>query len=172
LGAAPAWAAGGEWRPVYDTVMMWINSAILFGIIYKFGRKPLMAFLRGQGDEVAKELQDVEDRRLAVARELADLKQMMEARDSQLADLKARMAEEGELSRKRIIEQAQAEAQRLLEEAGQRTGHQIEVARHQFRADLVDLAIRLATERLPSVITPEDSQRLVGEYIQDALPSA
>ena len=172
LVASPAWAAGGGWRPIWDEVMMWVNFLILSSLIVKYGRKPLLAFLKGQGDEVARTLDEAEAGRRAAAAELDAMRKSIRERDARMAEIRARMIQDGELFKRRIVEQAQEEARFMLEEAGRRTGHEIEAARVRFRDELVDLAIRLATEGLPTVMTPEDDRRLVGKYLDESLSAS
>ena len=64
FAAAPASASSGEWRPVYDEVMLWVNFFILAFIIVKYGRKPLMNFLNGQKDEIADQIHRFRKRKM------------------------------------------------------------------------------------------------------------
>ncbi|MBW1989183.1 MAG: ATP synthase F0 subunit B [Deltaproteobacteria bacterium] len=169
-GASPAAAAQPGWRATYDTVMMWVNFLILAGVIYKFGRKPLLDFLRGQGQEVADQIEAVEKRRRRAAEDLAELEKKASQRDARMKALVERMEKEGALLKEKIIEQAQQEARHLLEDTGRRAGYQIEAAKKKFRSELVDMAVDMAREALPRVITPEDRKRLLSDYIQKGLP--
>ena len=38
--------SGGTWRSTYDLIMRWANFLILAFIIFKFGKKPLINFMK------------------------------------------------------------------------------------------------------------------------------
>ena len=57
----------------------------------------------------------------------------------------------------------------MLEEAKLRVDYRIQQAKKMLKAELVDAAIDLAIEKLPKVITEEDNQKLIQQYIASAV---
>ena len=63
LMAGSCWAdeGGSTWRSTYDEVMLWLNFGILAFLLVKYGRAPLIAFLRGEAKRTAEEIERVEE---------------------------------------------------------------------------------------------------------------
>jgi F-type H+-transporting ATPase subunit b len=156
---------GSNWRPTYDLVMLWINFGILVFVGVKFGREPIMNFLRGREYEVANEIGQIEKEREAILAKVRETRKLVDESESQFADLKQKVIEQGEKRKQEIIEEAQQQSQAMLETAKQKIGNKLLQAKNKFRAEMVDEAIALALERLPKEITEEDNQRLVDQYM-------
>ena len=50
LEALSAETSGG-WRPLYDEILLWFNFGILVFIFIRYGKTPLMNFLRGRKEK-------------------------------------------------------------------------------------------------------------------------
>ena len=53
----------GNWRSTYDVVMLWLNFLILVFLLIKFAKDPIKNFLKGQQDELSKEIGGLEQQR-------------------------------------------------------------------------------------------------------------
>jgi len=164
--AAAAAAAGDGWRPTYDLIMRWLNFAILAFILVKYGRKPLVDFFRGQRDKVKAELDRMESERVAARKKLEDMQAEKEASRRRLQALKERIVEQGEKRKQQLIDSATAESKVVMESAARKVDYQVIKARRQLRAELVDMAVNRALERLPREITREDNQKIVRQYLE------
>jgi F-type H+-transporting ATPase subunit b len=156
---------GRDWRSIYDHVMEWINFSILFFIIFKYGRRPLMNFLRGQKDEIAKEFERVEAQKVQALAKVREVTDALEESKVRLPELKARLIEKGERRKEELIEEAHAQRLRIMEGARIKIEHQIVRAREKLCLQLLDMAVDEALERLPGLITAEDKQRQVEKYM-------
>jgi F-type H+-transporting ATPase subunit b len=164
-GTAFAAEGGRDWRSIYDHVMEWINFSILFFIIFKYGRRPLMNFLRGQKDEIAKEFERVEAQKVQALAKVREVTDALEESKVRLPELKARLIEKGERRKEELIEEAHAQRLRIMEGARIKIEHQIVRAREKLCLQLLDMAVDEALERLPGLITAEDKQRQVEKYM-------
>jgi F-type H+-transporting ATPase subunit b len=156
---------GRNWRTIYDHVMEWINFSILFFVIFKYGRGPIMNFLRGQKDEIAKEFATVEaqkEQALAKVREVTDA---LEESKVRLPELKARLIAKGERRKEELIGEARAQSLLIMEGARHKIEHQIIRARQKLSLQLLDMAVEEALEKLPGLITTEDRQHQVEKYL-------
>jgi len=174
LLAAPvvqAAAGGGGWRPVYDTVMMWINFLILAAVLVKFGRPPLMRFLRGRSRQWQQDIEALEQRRDAAHARIQDAEAQLAARDAAFDRLRERIVQQGQRERQQLVDEARRQSATMLEEARRRVAHHIRQAHQTLRDELVDLAMDTATARLPAVLTDDDHERFAGRYV-DATRSA
>ncbi len=160
----------GNWRATYDIIMMWVNFGILAFVIIKFGKEPVMNFLKSQKDEVAFTINEIEDEKKKVEAEIAKVKQKLADRDVYFKELKKRTIKRGELEKQKIIDEANEQTRIMMEMAAKKIEYHIISAKKKFRDELIDMAIDLAAKKLPKEITEEDNQRMVEHYIMAALP--
>ncbi|MEZ4525498.1 MAG: hypothetical protein R2941_06205 [Desulfobacterales bacterium] len=159
-------AAG--WRPTYDLIMLWVNFGILAYILVRFGKKPLMNFLRSQKDELAEEIGSLEKKKSQVVAEIEKTRQTLADSESYFAELKEKIIQQGEQKREEIIRQAQQQTETMMEIAKQKIGGRILAAKREFKAELVDAAFDLAEERLPREVNDADNSRLISVYMSTA----
>lgn len=168
FSAAPAAAAEGSWRPVWDSVLLWLNFLILVGVFYRYGRKPLLEFLRGRKVELHRELRTLETQRDALREQIRELRAALEAGEDRFAQLKARILEQGERERQQIVEQAREHSTYVLEAAKERIRNRLLHAKDTFRQELIDEAMDLATRRMAQEITENDNRNLIQQFLDDA----
>ena len=170
--AFPASAAENtpSWRPTYDLIMMWVNFLILFGVLYKFLKTPLADFIQGKKYEMEKELNKAEEQKQLAQEKIQESLKMLEEGEDRFNKIKERIVAQGEAQKAKIIEEAQNQSQYMLTEAKRKIDSQIVRAKEKFRMQLVDRAFDLALQRLPGMITKEDSDKFVEDYIKNAIP--
>jgi F-type H+-transporting ATPase subunit b len=164
-GEALAEEAGGDWRKSYDVVMLWVNFGILAFVLVKFGKDPVMRFLRIRRDEVAAEIRDLENEKALVTEKINEARQAMAASDARFAEMKSAILRMGEKRRQDLINDAEQESRFMMELAQQKVGGYILAAKRAFKEQLIDAAVNLALKRLPDHITDEDNQQMVDLYL-------
>ncbi len=154
-----------DWRTIYDNIMIWVNFFILAYVIYRFGRKPFLNFLKGRQNEVAEEIKELEDRKKAFESQIQEARQMITESSTRFEKIKSRIAEEGKRKRQQIIDQANKQSRKLLEMEKKKATNQILQARHLLLAELADKASDMALNRLPKEITESDQNNMLSLYI-------
>jgi F-type H+-transporting ATPase subunit b len=167
-----AWAAEGSGftRATWDEIWRWVNFIILFGVIIKFGRRPILNFLDKQKEDVAQSINKLEERKRDVQETLQESQRQLTASEERLASIKGRIISEGENRKAKIIADAQEESRILLETAQLRIEHQIREMHTQVKTELIDTATQIALTKLPGLLTSEDEDRMVGQWM-DAVQS-
>ena len=155
----------GDWRPTYDLLMKWINFGILVFVIVKFGKKPLMGFLRSQKEVVADEMGGLEKRKAEVVKEIKKTEDILEASDVHFSELKDKIIKQGTRKKQEIIESARQQSSIMMEMAKKRIANQIVQAKRDFKSELVNNAIDMAGKRLPDEITDKDNDLFINDYI-------
>jgi len=170
LMAGSCWAGegGSTWRATYDEVMLWLNFGILSFLLVKYGRAPLIAFLRGEAKRTAEEIERVEESKRRTDEKVQEMISADENRRERLQSLKERLIREGERKRLEIIESARNEGRSMLEQTRLRIDYQIVEARERLKAELIDQAVEAALRRLPGVLTADDQKKLVETFIKEA----
>ncbi|MGD8980872.1 MAG: ATP synthase F0 subunit B [Desulfobacterales bacterium] len=154
-----------SWRPMYDLILRWINFGIIAFVIVKYGKTPIMNFLRGQKDKLAQEINQLEnEKKDATAKVMETLKSVDES-EVRFADLKDRIIQQGEKKKTEIIESAQNQSKMMLEDAKRRIDSHFLQAKNEFKAELIDIAMDMAMGRLPEVITPEDNDKFTRLFL-------
>jgi F-type H+-transporting ATPase subunit b len=171
LGIGVTDALGAEaatgWRPTYDLVMRWLNFGILVILFFKYARKPLVSFLKGQASQIEKNIQSVEAEKDAIEARVRELEEQQAQSRKRFKAIEERIKAHGELKKQSIIEDAHKESQLLLESAKRRMAFEIIVARQNLRNEIVDQAVDLAIQKLPQHMTDEDASAALQSNLED-----
>lgn len=165
-GEALAAETGGDWRPTYDLVMRYVNFLILLFLILKYARKPLVNFFKGKSEDVKNDIQKIEEAKQAIENQVKALLKERDRSREKFNLLKERIIAQGQTKKQSIIDDAKQEGRLLVQNAQHKITHQISTARRHLRAEMVDMAVDLAMERLPQQITDQDNQRLLDQYLE------
>ncbi len=154
-----------SWRPIYDLILRWINFGIIVFLIVKYGKTPIMNFLRGQKEKLAHEIKRLEDKKEGIAANVEEAHKTIDESEVRFAKLKERIVRQGEKKKEAIIQSAQNQSKMMLEDGKRRIDTHFIQAKNKFRAEMIDRAIELAMERLTKEITAEDNDKLTIEYL-------
>jgi F-type H+-transporting ATPase subunit b len=161
--------SSGSWRFIYDEVLLWINFLIIVFVFIKYGKTPLMNFLRGQKDKIARELEKIEHKKKEAIDKIDEARITLEESQERFAVLKERIVNQGEKKKQEIIKEAHHLSEVMIEDAKRKIEYQILQARNTIRAQMLNAAIDLAMGRLPREITDEDNEKFIDQYIASAM---
>jgi F-type H+-transporting ATPase subunit b len=153
------------WRPIYDLILRWINFGIIVFLVNKYAKTPIMNFLRGQKEKLAREIKRLENKKQGITATIEETLKTIDESEVRFAELKERIVRQGEKKKEAIIQTAQKQSKMMLEDAKRRIDTHFIQAKNKFRAEMIDRAIDLAVERLPKEITAEDIEKLTIEYL-------
>jgi F-type H+-transporting ATPase subunit b len=167
LGGHEAFAAEktSNWRPTYDLIMRWVNFGIIVFILNRYAKTPLKNFLRSKKEDLAQEIDELEEKKEDANAKIRETQKTIEESDVRFAELKARIVQQGEREKLKIVESAQQQSRAMLADAKRRIDASILQARNTVKGELIDAAIDLAMERLPQEITAVDNEKFVTEYL-------
>ncbi|MBW1747577.1 MAG: ATP synthase F0 subunit B [Deltaproteobacteria bacterium] len=154
-----------NWRPMYDLILRYINFGIIVFLIIKYGKTPIMNFLRGQKEKLAKEIKRLEDEKEDVASQVKEMIKTIDESEERFEELKERIVHQGEKKKVEIIQTAQAQSESMIVNAKQRIESHFLQAKNDFRAELIDNAIDLALERFPKEMSPEDNENFTRDFL-------
>lgn len=155
-----------SWRPIYDLILRWINFGIIVFLIVKYGKTPLMNFLRGQKDKLAQEINRLENEEEDVKVKIKETLKTVDESEIRFSELKDRIVQQGKKKKTEIIESAQNQSKMMLEDAKRRINTYFLQAKNEFRAELIDKAMNMALEQLPGEITPEDNEKFTRVFVE------
>lgn len=172
MSAGMAFAAGaGEsvWRPT-DTYKV-MNFTVLVVFLYFILRKPVSQFLNGRIAGIEQQLADLEARKISAEKELAEYRRQLEAMDAEARTILEQYREQGEAARARILAEAEVSAAKMREQARRNMEHEFARARVQLQAEVMEKALARAEALIREKISPEDHERLTGEYLKKVVAS-
>ena len=155
-----------NWRPTYDLILRWINFGIIAFVIVKYGKTPIMNFLRGQKEKLAQEINRLENEKEDAKAKIKETLKAVDESEIRFSELKDRIVQQGEKKKTEIIESAQNQSKMMLEDAKRRIGTHFLQAKNEFRAELIDRAMDMAIKRLPSEITSEDNDKFTRLFLE------
>jgi len=159
LFASNALASDQGLRPIWDEVMLWVNFFILVFFIVKFGKRPFVNFIIGQKEEISDEIQRLQKQKTAIEAKIKKTQSMVDESSIRFDQIKARIIEDGEKARQKIIDNAKEQSKTIIELEKLKASTQVTNAKDLFLSEMVDEATALALKRLPSLITDQDHQK-------------
>lgn len=154
------------WRPMYDLSLRWINFGIIAFLIVKYGKTPIMNFLRGQKDKLEQEINQLENEKEDAKAKIKETLKTVDESEVRFSELKDRIIQQGEKKKTEIIESAQNQSKMMLEDGKRRIDTYFLQAKNEFRAELIDRAMDMAMERLPREVTPEDNDKFTRIFLE------
>lgn len=106
-------------------------------------------------------LAEAEETRAALERDVREL-------PATIANLKADIRSTADRQRANLLEVARRAADRIRADARLLAEHEVAAARHALRTEVVEEAIRQATDLIRAGIRAEDQERLVRDFVQSA----
>lgn len=161
-GAHGEAAAHGE--SIWVTLSRLANFAILAGLLYWLGRKPIADHLVARHAQIRKDLVVAAEMKTTATARLAEIEAKLAALPAELDALRTRGAEELAAERSRIRAVAETERDRLVDQARREIATQTRNARAMLRAEAATLAVDVAGTRLRQTLTPAEQSALVDQY--------
>ena len=167
-GVAIAENTSGTWRSTYDGILLWVNFFIIVFLVVKFGKTPLMNFLRSQKEKLSEEISRIEEEKNNTCAGIKNAHEKIEKNKIHLEELKKRFIRQGETEKKKILEDANQQSMLMIENAKQKIEARIQQKKDAFRSEMIDAAFDMANKKIPQVINEEDNKKLVDIYLENA----
>ena len=169
LGAGLALASEGGGHhvtpPNMDLVFRLMNFAVLAGVLVMVLRKPLKSGLKGRIDTIKAELAELEARREEAQREFATVEKRLKDAEGERDAILAEFRAQGDREREKILNNAQAMAERIKSQAQFTIEQETASAKAELRREIAEISANLAEDLLKQKITADDQTRLVDEYL-------
>jgi F-type H+-transporting ATPase subunit b len=156
------------WRPTGMPVpfgALALNAAILYFLLFKYGRKPIGAALRQRKLGIMKGIEDAAKMKAAAEARLAEYQKKLDDIDSEVARIHREMKESGEAESARILSEAKERRARMERDARTLIDQELKAARESLLRDTVRAAVKSAEATLTAKISDADQQRLADEYL-------
>ncbi len=152
-------------RKIWNIVWRFINFFILAFLIVKYGRKPFKEFLSKHSTDINEEMEHGRKLLTEAEAEYQETQVKLDQIEHLIGEVQEYMKTDGERNRQRILDDAQARAAQIMEDARERANTMIGKAREEVRKELIEMAWREAENLIRENISPEDQDRLIGQYV-------
>ncbi len=148
-------------------VALVLNAALLFGLYYWKGRKPIAIGLKNRRAEIAKEIEEA-GRLKAAAEERAKVYQAKLGKlEEELVTAREALLKAGQAERDRAVADAKEKAERMRRDAEFMVQQEMKQLLIDIHREAASAAVLGAEELLRKRLTPADHERLADEYLSD-----
>lgn len=156
------------WRPTGMPVpfgALALNAAILYGLLFKFGRKPIGDALRKRKHDIVKSMEEAAQVEAEAAARLAEYQRKLDEIDADIARILSEMKESAEAESARILSEAKERRARMERDAHLLIEQELKVARETLVRETVRAAVKSAESSLTAKVGDADQQRLGDEFL-------
>lgn len=149
--------------------IMLFNFAILVGLYYALGKKPITEALKLRRTVVAKEIEEAQRMKREAEARAKQYQAKLATLSEELEATKQALVEAGKGERDRIIKEAQEKAERMVRDATFLLEQEVKQMRQDLVRETVEVAMTAAEELLKKRMTPADHERLADEYLSELI---
>jgi F-type H+-transporting ATPase subunit b len=156
------------WRPKGMPVpfgALALNAAILYWLLFKFGKKPISDALKARKLGIMKGMEEAAKVKAEAEASLAKYQAKLDNIEQEIARIKQDMKEAGEAESARILSEAKERRARLERDAHTLIEQELKAARESLLRDTVRAAVKSAEQTLTAKVGDADQQRLADEYL-------
>lgn len=172
-GATVVWASGGgsgeaAHHNAWNDVDTWkaLNFVVLVLGCFFIARKPVAQFFSSRTKGIEEELTDLEQKKADAERKLAEYETRFRNLEQESEKIVEDYIKQGEEAKKRILEEAEAQAEKLEDMAKRNIEQEFKAAKALLKQEVVDRAMEQAEALIKKSITTQDQNRLVDEYLK------
>lgn len=142
-----------------------INSAILFTLLYKVGRKPIVEGLAKRREQIMRGMEEAAAMRNEAVEQLKAYEAKLASVDAEITRIRKDMREAADTERAAILAEAKKRHERMERDAKRMIDLELKNAREQLMEETVRIAMQRATALVAQAASDADHERLCEEYL-------
>ncbi|HVR20752.1 MAG TPA: ATP synthase F0 subunit B [Polyangiaceae bacterium] len=142
-----------------------LNALVLYAILYRFAKTPVREGLARRKANIERGMKDAAEHKANAQARLDEYEEKLATIEREVERVRNDMREGGELERTRVLADARARRERLERDAKLLVEQEFAAARENLTRELVEAALRSATNTLKTRVTPADHARFADEYL-------
>ncbi len=151
-----------------EIVLAVVNFVILLAVLYKFLYHPLMGALEKRADTVRNNIETAENVKAEAYRMKEEISAELAASRQKAQEIIVQATKAGDDTKAGIVEEAKAEAMKIIEKAQVEISEEKERAIAEIRDEAASLALMAASKLIQRSLNEADHKQLVDQYIQEA----
>lgn len=164
ISVSTAFAADGEMRWA-DFGWRILNIIIFVAVLWKFAGKLIVNFLTGRREGIAKDLDDLEDRRADAKAKLAEVERAIADLASERQAILDESRAQAETAKNAIIAEAHRQAELILDQAKRTAENEARGVLMQVRATIADEIVDAAEKVLESKLDEAKHDKLINNSL-------
>lgn len=147
----------------------WINFAVLVALLYFFLTRSLRIQDRFREDyqAIQTSIESARQAKEEAERKLKDLDEKLGGLNQEIARIKGEAAREADEEKRKILESAQKEAERIVALAHREIDTEVDLARRTLRKQVADASVSRGRKIIETEMNEDDQKRLMEEYIKE-----
>lgn len=161
-------AGGGEEHPSVVKAYFWpvINFLILvFVMIYVMKKMDIKGFFKKRTELIEQSLREAREAKELAQKALAEVEERLTVKDTELAGIIAGAKQSGENEKARLIEEGDKLKARILEQAKTNIDYEVKRARESIKEEAVEIAMQLAEKKLKEKLSKDEQLKLLEESL-------
>ncbi|MCB0283260.1 MAG: F0F1 ATP synthase subunit B [Calditrichaeota bacterium] len=146
-------------------IWTWITFFILLAILYKTALKPLLSAISDRENNVRNDLDEAKKQREEAEELVSKHKKMIADADAEAQKVLKEAQSLAQKAREEILDKARQESALAVEKAKQEIEKQRDDAIKALKTEVVDLAIGAAEKILTQAVDKEANKKVVDDYI-------
>lgn len=149
--------------------MYWkiFNFLVFLSVLYFVLRKPVKEFWLSRAHQIGFEREEATRLREEASRRHDEMKKKMVGIEGEMRELVRSLEVEGELEKKRMVEEAGHLMRRLREDTERIAAQEVKKAIQSLKAQAVELSVELADRLLRENVHEKDQKKIVERYLQE-----
>lgn len=145
------------------------NFLILITIIWYFAKDALNDMFKTKKEDLDKAMAEARRARAEAEEMKAEYERRLGEMGKEMESLVGEMREQGEAEKRRIIDAGEQLAKRIGNDAEFTAKQELLVARYKLREEAARLAVEVAEKVIKQVISEQDRDRLLDEYLEKVM---
>ncbi len=160
------WGMGEQYANTPALGWLTITFLIFVGVLVFFGRPAIKRHLETRADVVERAIAEARRAKEDAERRAADAEQKLAALAGEVEKMKGGFAAQGKLESERIAAAAEEMSKKIGRDAEDTITAEIERAKEALRLEASKLALQLAEERIKTMLSAADDDKLKQSLIQ------
>lgn len=152
-------------RPPFAAML--VNFALLVGLYYTLGKKPIAEALLSRRAAVAKEIEEAQRMKREAEKRAEQYQEKLGNLEEELVTAKAALVEAGKGEKERIVREAEEKAARMQKDAEFLVEQEMRQMQQDLWREAVEKATATAEDLLRKRVTDADQERLAEEYLSE-----
>jgi len=172
-GTTVVWASGGgdghaAPHNVWHDIDTWkvVNFVLLVIGCFFIAKKPVAQFFSSRTKGIEEELTSLEQKKADAEKKLAEYEARFRNLEQESEMIVEDYIKQGEDAKKRILVEAEAQAEKLEDMAKRNIEQEFKAAKAALKQEIVDRAMEQADALIKKSITTQDQNRLVDDYLK------
>lgn len=153
-----SWLSGDTWKAM--------NFVVLALAAFFIAKKPVAQFFSSRAKGIEQEIKELETKKAEAEKKLAEYQAKFKNLDQESKQIVEDYIKQGEEAKKRIIAEAEAQAEKLEDMAKRNIEQEFKSAKAKLQQEVAEKAMEKAESLIMASISSEDQDKLVDDYLK------